>query len=168
MRTDWRQAILYSIKSRHVHWRRAAQQERLHVDFLLQNWLLILVAVGSGAMLLFPALTGGVGQGGMSVADAVQKMNREKAVLVDVREAGEYANERIAQSKNIPLAQLSEKLPQTVKSKSTPVLFLCAHGSRSARAAAIAKKLGYEQAYSVGGGMRSWKSANMPVSGGKA
>ncbi|WP_434087729.1 rhodanese-like domain-containing protein [Brachymonas denitrificans] len=119
-------------------------------------------------MLLFPALTGGVGQGGMSVADAVQKMNREKAVLVDVREAGEYANERIAQSKNIPLAQLSEKLPQTVKSKSTPVLFLCAHGSRSARAAAIAKKLGYEQAYSVGGGMRNWKSANMPVSGGKA
>ena len=89
-------------------------------------------------------------------------------VLVDVREAGEYANERIAQSKNIPLAQLSEKLPQTVKSKSTPVLFLCAHGSRSARAAAIAKKLGYEQAYSVGGGMRNWKSANMPVSGGKA
>ena len=127
------------------------------MDFLLQNWLLILVAVGSGAMLLFPALTGGVGQGGMSVADAVQKMNREKAVLVDVREAGEYANERIAQSKNIPLAQLSEKLPQTVKSKSTPVLFLCAHGSRSARAAAIAKKLGYEQAYSVGGGMRNWK-----------
>ena len=33
---------------------------------------------------------------------------------------------------------------------------------------AIAKKLGYEQAYSVAGGMRSWKSANMPVSGSKA
>ena len=138
------------------------------MDFLLHNWLLILVAVGSGAMLLFPALTGGVGQGGMSVADAVQKMNREKAVLVDVREPGEYAAERIAQSKNIPLGQLGEKLPQTVKSKSTPVLFFCEHGARSSRAAAMAKKLGYEQAYSVAGGMRSWTSANMPVSGGKA
>lgn len=138
------------------------------MDFLLQNWMLILVAVASGAMLLFPAMSGGVGQGGMSVADAVQKMNREKAVLVDVREPAEYAGERVAQSKNIPLVQLGEKLPQVVKNKGTTVLFLCEHGARSNRAAAIAKKLGYEQAYSVAGGMRSWKGANMPVSGGKA
>ena len=138
------------------------------MDFLLNNWMLILVALLSGGMLIWQAKNGGGAQAGLTVADAVQKMNREKAVLVDVREAGEYANERIAQSKNIPLAQLSEKLPQTVKSKSTPVLFFCEHGARSGRAAAIAKKLGYEQAYSVAGGMRSWKSANMPVSGSKA
>lgn len=134
----------------------------------MHNWVLVLAVLGSGAMLLFPAITGGATQGGLPVADAVQKMNREKAVMVDVREAAEYAQERIAQSKHIPLSELAEKLPQTVKNKNTPVLFMCSTGARSGRAAAAAKKLGYEQAYSVAGGLRSWKSANMPVSSAKA
>ena len=82
-------------------------QKRFYVDFLLNNWMLILVALLSGGMLIWQAKNGGGAQAGLTVADAVQKMNREKAVMVDVRDAAEYAAERIAQSKHVPLAELA-------------------------------------------------------------
>ena len=57
-------------------------QKRFYVDFLLNNWMLILVALLSGGMLIWQAKNGGGAQAGLTVADAVQKMNREKAVMV--------------------------------------------------------------------------------------
>jgi rhodanese-related sulfurtransferase len=63
----------------------------------------------------------------------------------------------------VPLDQLEQKLPGTVKNKSVPVLLMCATGARAQRALATAKKLGYEQAQVVGGGLKSWKDANLPI-----
>ena len=143
-------------------------QKRFYVDFLLNNWMLVLVALMSGGMLIWQVKNGGGGQAGLTVADAVQKMNREKAVMVDVRDAAEYGAERIAQSKHVPLAELADKLPQVVKNKKTPVLFICSTGMRSGRAAAVARKMGYEECHNVAGGMRSWKAANMPLQTAKA
>jgi rhodanese-related sulfurtransferase len=44
-----------------------------------------------------------------------------------------------------------------------PLILVCASGMRSNRAVAIAKKLGYEQAQSLSGGLKAWKAANLPV-----
>jgi rhodanese-related sulfurtransferase len=54
-------------------------------------------------------------------------------------------------------------LATTVKSKTTAVVLVCASGMRSRRAVAIAKKLGYENAQSLVGGMGAWRSASLPV-----
>jgi rhodanese-related sulfurtransferase len=61
------------------------------------------------------------------------------------------------------LNQLEEKLPGVVKNKALPVILVCQSGARSNRALAIARKLGYEQAQSLGGGLSAWKAANLPV-----
>ncbi|MFP5477499.1 MAG: rhodanese-like domain-containing protein, partial [Gammaproteobacteria bacterium] len=66
-------------------------------------------------------------------------------------------------ARNVPLAELEQKLPGVVKNKALPVLLMCATGARAQRAVAAAKKLGYEQAQAVGGGMKSWNEANLPV-----
>jgi len=50
-----------------------------------------------------------------------------------------------------------------VKNKANPVIFVCASGARSNRAVAVAKKLGYENAQSLSGGMGAWREANMPI-----
>ena len=131
-------------------------------DFVIANWMLFLIAIGSGAMLLWPMLRG-AGQGALSAQGAVQMINRERAVVVDVREPEEFASGHAAGSRNVPLNQLEEKLPGAVKNKSLPVLLMCASGARAQRAVAIAKKLGYEQAQAVAGGLKSWKEANLPV-----
>jgi rhodanese-related sulfurtransferase len=66
-------------------------------------------------------------------------------------------------AKNVPLNQLDEKLASTVKNKNVPLLLVCATGARAQRAVAMAKKLGYEQAQAVAGGLKAWKDANLPV-----
>nr|WP_225608784.1 MULTISPECIES: rhodanese-like domain-containing protein [unclassified Comamonas] len=123
---------------------------------------MFLLAIGSGALLMVPALKG-AGAGSLTPADAVQRINREKAVVVDVREAEEYVTGHITNAKNIPLAQLDERLPQVAKNKSVPVVLVCEKGARAVRAEAMAKKLGYEKAQALAGGMKGWRDAGMPV-----
>lgn len=125
--------------------------------------MLVLIALSSGAMLLWPVISGGLTAGDLNASSAVQLMNREKAVVVDVCETAEFAAGHIAGAKNIPLGELEAKLPGVVKNKSLPLILVCASGMRSGRAVAIAKKLGYEQAQSLGGGLKAWKEANLPT-----
>jgi len=61
------------------------------------------------------------------------------------------------------LAELEAKLAGAVKNKTLPLVLVCQSGARSAKAVDIAKELGYEQAQSLQGGLKSWKAANLPV-----
>ena len=124
--------------------------------------MLIAVAVASGSMLLWPVIQGAAATG-LDPAGAVLLINREKAVVVDVCEPAEFAAGHVGGAKNIPLADLENKLASTVKNKTLPLILVCQSGARSGRALAIAKKLGYERAQSLGGGMASWKTANLPI-----
>jgi rhodanese-related sulfurtransferase len=129
--------------------------------FLVQNWALILIAFVSGALLVWPAVRG---RGtGISPDGAVQLINREKAVVVDVCESDEFAAGHITGAKNVPVGQLQQRLPEVVKNKTVPLILVCASGARASRAAAVAKTLGYDKAVVLGGGMRAWKEANLPV-----
>jgi rhodanese-related sulfurtransferase len=130
------------------------------VNFFLENWMLVAVALGSGFALLLPGLTKG---GGLDPQAVVQLMNREKAVVIDVCEPEEFARGHIIGAKNLPLAQVNDKLPLLVKNKSTPVVMVCQVGARSSRAAAVARKLGYDNAQSMSGGLRAWVAASMPT-----
>ena len=132
------------------------------MKFILDNWMIMSVALASAAMLFWPVLKGATG-GALTAEGAVQLINREKAVIIDVCEANEFAAGHVGGAKNIPLSQLEQKLPTMVKNKALPVILVCQSGARSGRAVAIAKKLGYEQAQSLGGGLSAWSKANLPV-----
>ena len=133
------------------------------MKFLIDNWMLISVALASGAMLLWPALSGGGGASGVNPTDAVMMMNREKAVVVDVCSAEEFAAGHVAGAKNVPLGELENKLAGVVKNKTNPLILVCASGMRSKRAVAVAKKLGFEKAHSLTGGTAAWRAASLPV-----
>jgi len=132
------------------------------VNFVLDNWYLIFLALASGVMLLLPALKG-AGAGTLGTAQAVQLINREKAVVIDVCEPEEFAAGHVGGAKNIPLGQLQERLPQVAKNKAVPIILVCAKGARASRAAGIAKGLGYEKAQALAGGLTAWREANLPV-----
>lgn len=134
-----------------------------NVKFLIDNWMLFAIALASGGMLLWPMIASGMNAGALTASGAVQLINREKAVVVDVCDTEEFAAGHVGGAKNIPLAELETRLPLTVKNKSVPLILVCATGARAARAAATAKKLGYEQAQALSGGLKSWKEANLPV-----
>mgnify|MGYP001791834988 CR=1 FL=1 len=125
--------------------------------------MLIGIALASGGMLIWPLIAGGMNAGALNAAGAVQLINREKAVVVDVREPAEFAAGHVTGARNVPLGELEAKLPGVMKNKTLPLILVCATGARSRRAVTIAKKLGYEQAQSLGGGLKAWKEANLPI-----
>ena len=133
------------------------------MSFFIDNWVLIAVAFASGAMLVWPAVRAGGRAGTLGATDAVMLMNREKALVIDVSEASEFAAGHIVGARNLPLGDFGAKLPGTAKNKATPLILVCATGARSNRAVAEAKKLGYEKVHSLTGGMGAWRAAGLPV-----
>ncbi|MEJ2803194.1 rhodanese-like domain-containing protein [Comamonadaceae bacterium PP-2] len=131
------------------------------MNFITQNWILILVALASGAMLFLPALQGA--RSSLTAAAAVQRINREKGVLIDVRDATEYAAGHARGAKHVPAAEIDTRLPQVVKNKATPIIVMCATGSRAGKAVSQIKKLGYTHVDAVSGGLKGWRTAELPV-----
>jgi rhodanese-related sulfurtransferase len=132
------------------------------VKFLIDNWYLILAALTSGGLLLWPALQRMGGPNRVSVPEAVRLINREKAVLIDVSEPAEFAAGHATQARNIPFGSLegSRALPTN---KAVPLLLMCPTGAHAQRAVATLRKLGYEKAMAVIGGLDAWREAQLPV-----
>jgi rhodanese-related sulfurtransferase len=132
------------------------------VKFLVDNWYLIAVALVSGGLLLWPRLRAGGQVGAVSTAEAVQLINRERAVLIDVSEPAEYAAGHAGGAKNVPFGSL-ESSGELPKNKALPLVLVCASGARASRAVGIVRKLGHENARALAGGLKAWREANLPV-----
>jgi rhodanese-related sulfurtransferase len=134
------------------------------LDFLRHNILLVAAAAGSGAMLLWPLLRDGLGGGGaVNTLQATQLMNRDNALVLDLREPAAFAAGHVLGAKSLPLAELEKRAGDFDKFKSRPVIVLCDTGSTSTRAVSLLKARGFTQAVSLAGGFRAWLQASLPV-----
>lgn len=131
------------------------------MNFLVENWILILVAFVSGAMLVWP-MVNRAGGGSVPTSEAVRLINREKGVLIDVSEPAEFAAGHAGGARNIPFGSLegSKDLPTN---KALPLLLMCPTGARAGRAAGLLRKAGYEKAVAVAGGTAAWREAALPL-----
>ncbi|MFD2759392.1 rhodanese-like domain-containing protein [Lentibacillus juripiscarius] len=77
-----------------------------------------------------------------------------KAQLIDVREPNEFKKGHILGARNIPLTQLKQRLVELRKDK--PVYLYCQSGTRSARAAQLLHKKGYDDLSQLKGGFKKW------------
>lgn len=137
------------------------------VDFVRNNLLLFAVAFVSGAMLLWPLLRRTAGGPWVTPAQATHLINREDALVVDVRDPGEYGAGHILGAKNVPLARidegLSEPIRELAKRKEKPMIVYDDGGERSGKAAAALKKQGFNRVVNLSGGLRAWQQAGLPV-----
>jgi rhodanese-related sulfurtransferase len=133
------------------------------VDFLRQNYLLVLVALASGAMLVWPYLRKATGGPWVSPGQATHLVNREDALVVDVRDASEYAGGHVLGAKNVPLARIDAAGADLAKRKEKPVIVYCATGERAGKAAASLKKQGFTRVFNLSGGLKAWQDAGLPV-----
>lgn len=132
-------------------------------EFLQKNILLVAAAVGSGAMLLWPLIRGGAGGGSVSTLEATQLMNRQDALVLDVREPARYAEGHILGARNLPLADLAKRAGELEKFKNRPVIVACDSGSSSQRAVRELKARGFANAVSLSGGFRAWLQGGLPM-----
>ena len=132
------------------------------MKFIIDNWMLIVVAASSGGVLLWQALQKNAGSGTVGCSEAVRLINREKGVIIDVSEPAEYAAGHAAGARNVPLGKL-EGAKELPSNKTLPLILMCASGARSSRAAAQLRKAGHEKAFSLAGGIGAWREAGFPV-----
>jgi rhodanese-related sulfurtransferase len=133
------------------------------VDFVRNNFLLFLVALVSGGMLLWPLVRRTTGGPWVNTTQATHLINREDALVVDVREPNEFAAGHVLGAKNLPLARLDASGADLAKKKERPVIVYCDGGERSAKALATLKKHGYTRVANLSGGLGAWQQAGLPV-----
>ena len=131
------------------------------MKFIIDNIWLIVLIVGSGLALLVPALQRSGAK--VSALQATQLMNQGKCMVLDVRNPDEFAAGHIKNAKNIPLAELSQRLAELEKQKANSVIAVCASGKRSATAVATLTRAAFTQAVSLDGGMAAWAEQGLPT-----
>lgn len=134
------------------------------MEFIKSNIFLIGLAIGSGVMMLLPMLkksAGGVPN--LSPTDAVTLINRNHALVLDVRDDAEFASGHIAEAKHIALANLAERLSELKKYKDKAVLVNCQRGVRSVKACDILRKAEFTQIHNLQGGLDAWTAAKLPL-----
>jgi rhodanese-related sulfurtransferase len=134
------------------------------VKFIQDNLLLILVALVSGAMLLWPYVRRVGGGPSVSALQATQLINREDALVVDVRDPGEFGTGHILGAKNVPLSRIDAAGSEiAAKRKEKPVIVYCDNGSRSVKAASALRKQGFSRVVNLSGGLAAWQQAGLPL-----
>jgi len=133
------------------------------VKFVMDHILLVGIAFVSGVMLIWPLLRRGVGGPSVSTLEATQLINRQDALVLDVREQAEYAQSHILNARGLPLSQLEARIGDIEKFKDKPLIVYCATDNRSNTAVATLKKRGFSNAVVLSGGFSAWQQAGLPV-----
>jgi rhodanese-related sulfurtransferase len=134
------------------------------VEFASNHWILT-----SGYFLVFAlivqdfydALTSR--HKGITPTAAVQLLNDERTVVIDVREPHEFAKGHIENAKSFPLGSLDDKMFTLEQYKEVPVIVTCEQGTRSLMACKKLTKRGFTQVNELKGGMQAWGDAKLPI-----
>ncbi|MBB3329774.1 rhodanese-related sulfurtransferase [Halomonas campaniensis] len=100
---------------------------------------------------------------GVTSSEATQLINREDAVVLDTREAGDFKAGHIAGARNIPQSRIDERLGELDKVKEKPIIVVCKSGQSSGVTVAKLAKAGFPRALKLKGGMMQWQADGLPV-----
>lgn len=121
--------------------------------------------VGLFVVLLALFIRNEMRRGGRSVSpqQLVDMVNREKALVVDVRDRKEYQAGHIVDAVNIPSANLEGRIDELKKHRERPIVVVCKMGQNAGTAGATLRKQGFENVSKLSGGMAEWRNQNLPV-----
>lgn len=99
----------------------------------------------------------------ISPAEAVQLINKEDALVLDVREDNERVHGSINGSKHLALSVLKQRVSELQDNTEKPVIAYCKSGNRSVQACEILKSNDFKNVMSLKGGIEGWQTNNLPV-----
>lgn len=155
-------SFFYEKKQRfYLKWQEAMEQ---FVEFIT-NHIILAGAFVAILTLLFIELFGASmkGYAQASPVEATQLINREDAVVLDIREDNEFYSGHIVNAVHIPLNYLKDRQTELEKFKDRPIIAACRSGNRSGQACSVLKKAGFENIYNLKGGMMAWQHASLPL-----
>ena len=99
----------------------------------------------------------------ISPADAVFLINKEDALVLDVREANELGQGSIIGAKHIALSSLPKNADSLKVKKDKPILVVCKTGNRTSQACKILLKNSYTKVFGLKGGITAWINEQLPI-----
>lgn len=131
----------------------------LFMQFLVENWILAAAWMTLLYMILFHEnRKAGKAVTPQQLSDMV---NRQDAIVLDVRDHNEFRQGHITGSVNIPVRELDKRMVELAKDK--PVIVVCKLGQSANGASKQLKSSGFASVYKLGGGLAEWKAANLPL-----
>jgi len=123
------------------------------------------VLVGTFALLLALFIRNETRRGGQTVSAQalVEMVNKENALVLDVRDKKEFDAGHIVNAINIPQASLADRLDELNKYKERPVVVACRMGQHSGTAGTLLRKNGFTNVRRLTGGIAEWRNQNLPV-----
>ena len=135
-----------------------------YIEFATNHWMLVVALVVVTVLLLINIFGQSLqGYKSASPTDATLLINRDDALILDVREDKEYQTGHIVNSVHIPLGMMKNRIGELDKYKGKPIVVACRSGHRSGQACSLLKKGGHENIYNLRGGVMAWESANLPL-----
>jgi rhodanese-related sulfurtransferase len=138
--------------------------DQVYVQFFIDHWVLIVCFSGTAGVLAFD-LSGGFVRGSkaVSVIEAVRLINRENAVVVDLRADANYRKVHVVDAISLPLKQFPDRLRELNKFKDRPIILYCEYGGESSKAGGQLAKAGFATVYRLRGGFIAWQNEKLPI-----
>jgi rhodanese-related sulfurtransferase len=140
---------------------------QLLTEFVTNHWILFVALVVILVLLLWNIISAKRGGAEMGPAEVTQLINREDAVVIDVRDKAQYAKGHIVGAINMPMPELSQRMKELDKFRDRPIILCCQMGDTSSGAGiALMKASRLPKLYRLRGGILAWQNLNLPLTKG--
>jgi len=133
----------------------------LFLEFLAQQWILA-SALAVAVIMLFYHESRKSGQS-LSPQQAINLVNRQDGVFVDLRDSKEFGQGHIVDALNIPASKLDGRVAELEKYRDKPIVLVCKMGQNSGAAGKTLKAKGFSQVFRMSGGMMEWGTMQLPL-----
>ena len=135
------------------------------IEFAQDNFFLSGIWLALIILILYTYIAGALSPvKELNTNEATLKINKEDAVLLDIRKQEEFKKGHIVGARQIKSSELeSNDFSKLEKHKSQPIIVVCAMGMSAKKTASALLKAGFTEASVLQGGMSAWTSANLPT-----
>ena len=137
-------------------------------DFAGRNPILSLALAGLTVAIIWNEIAGRMGGfRRIGPAELTGMINRDDALVVDLRPAGDFAKGHIAGARNVQMSQFDPENKQLAPAKALPVVLVCNVGQTASVAAKRLAKAGFAKVSVLEGGIQAWQGADLPLVKGR-
>jgi rhodanese-related sulfurtransferase len=130
-------------------------------DFIINHYILVSAFVF--LLVAFVINEGKQGGAAITPSNLVNLVNREGAMLVDIRDIKEYGSGHIAGAVSMPVSSIDARIGELEPYKEKPVVLVCKMGQHASATGRKLKALGFENVRRLSGGMAEWAANSLPV-----
>ena len=133
----------------------------LFLEFLAEQWILAAALLATIIMLVMhEARKSGPS---LSPQQAINLVNTEQGVFVDLRDSGAYKQGHIVEALNIPSNKLADRIAELEKYRERPIVLVCKMGQQAGAAGKQLRAQKFEKVYKMSGGMMEWDNLQLPT-----